>query len=98
MNTVRRACANAESTKSTTTYEQHVPTILLIDDDPEITQSIQSRLANYDVNVIRRFTGIQGISEANYNKPDLIITDLRMPLGEGEDVLSCVKRNVCFPL
>lgn len=83
-------CAVAERPP---TYDRHIPTILLVDDDPAITQTIEMRLANYDVNVIRRFTGMQGIGEATYEKPDLVITDLKMPYGEGEELLSCLKRN-----
>lgn len=86
-------CATSDLGGTTTCNDQHVPTILLVDDDPEISQTIEMRLSNYHVNVLRRFTGIQGIGEANYEKPDLIITDLRMPNGEGDEVLTCIKRN-----
>ena len=78
---------------STVTSDRNIPRILLVDDDPETTQAIEMRLVNYDVEIVRRFTGMQGIGEVSIEKPDLIITDLKMPLGEGDDLLKCVKQN-----
>jgi CheY-like chemotaxis protein len=69
------------------------PTVLCIDDDPDITASIERILSAYDVAVQRDFCGAQGIWDAMNGKPDLIITDLRMPQGNGEDLLDCLKRN-----
>ena len=69
------------------------PTVLCIDDDPEISRVIQLRLSNFEVQVERAFFGMQGQWLAVTEKPDVIITDLRMPQGEGEDVLECLKRN-----
>ena len=87
---MRNELANLRSNKR---HRYNIPLILLVDDDPEITQMIAIRLAKYEVDVVRRCTGWQGISEANRAKPDLIITDVRMSQGDGEDLLSCIKQN-----
>ncbi|MBC8354326.1 MAG: response regulator [Planctomycetes bacterium] len=80
------------STQPTPGY-QRTPTILCIDDDPDITRTIELRLSSYEVDVLRNFTGMQGMWQAVQQKPDLIITDLRMPQGDGEHLLESLRRN-----
>lgn len=70
-----------------------MPTVLCIDDDPQITDAIARRLRRYNIQVVRAFHGMQGYWMAVTEKPDVIITDLRMPQGDGETVLECIKRN-----
>ncbi|MBX3437617.1 MAG: response regulator [Planctomycetaceae bacterium] len=69
------------------------PTILCVDDDPEITRSIELILSNYDVQVVRDCCGRLGIWDVYQNTPDVIITDLRMPEGSGQHFLEQVKCN-----
>ncbi|MEO2048632.1 MAG: response regulator [Pirellulales bacterium] len=70
-----------------------LPKVLCIDDDPEISRIIQLRLSEFEVEVERAFCGMQGHWLAVTSNPDVIITDLRMPQGEGEYILECLKRN-----
>ncbi|HEX3997926.1 MAG TPA: response regulator [Pirellulales bacterium] len=69
------------------------PTLLCIDDDPEISRAIQLHLRSFGVEVIRAYSGIHGYWLAVTNKPDAIITDLGMPQGRGEYVLESLKAN-----
>ncbi len=69
------------------------PTILCIDDDPQISESITIRLRDYEVNVICGYFGMHGFHEAMTHKPDLIISDMKMPQGEGNVVVNCVRNN-----
>ncbi len=69
------------------------PTLLCIDDDPDAIEAISIALRRYDVRILRHFTGEQGFWEALCAKPDLIITDLKMPQGTGEMLLECLQRN-----
>ena len=71
----------------------YTPTVLCIDDDPAVSELIQDCLADYEVKLLRAFHGMQGIWMALTQKPDLIITDLRMPRGDGTTVIECLKRN-----
>ena len=70
------------------------PTVLCIDDDPHVSEVIQDWLAAYEVKLLRAFFGTQGIWMAVTQKPDVIITDLRMPQGDGATVIEWLKRNV----
>lgn len=69
------------------------PTLLCIDDDLQIGESIKLRLSEHEVNVVLCFHGMHGFHEAMRQKPDLIITDMRMPQGEGNVVVECVRNN-----
>lgn len=69
------------------------PTVLCIDDDPQVSEVIQDRLDAYEVKLLRAFFGAQGIWMAVTQKPDVIICDLRMPQGDGSTVIECLKRN-----
>ncbi|MGE0378916.1 MAG: two-component system response regulator, partial [Planctomycetaceae bacterium] len=69
------------------------PTILCVDDDPEVTRSIEMVLSNYDVNVVRDCCGRLGVWDVFQTNPDVVITDLRMPDGDGQLLLEQVKSN-----
>jgi CheY-like chemotaxis protein len=70
------------------------PTVLCIDDDPQVSEVIQDRLEAYEVKLLRAYFGTHGIWMAVTEKPDVIICDLRMPQGDGATVIECLKRNV----
>jgi len=69
------------------------PTVLCIDDDPHVSEVIQDRLEAFEVKLLKAFFGTQGIWMAVTQKPDVIITDLRMPQADGATVIECLKRN-----
>jgi len=69
------------------------PTILCIDDDPQITEAIRRRLSQFEVEVTCAYHGMHGFWLAMTVRPDLIITDLRMPQGSGEYVIECLRNN-----
>ena len=67
------------------------PTILCIDDDPAITMAICMRVACYDVDVLTAKDGTDGMWMAIRNRPEVIITDVRMPNGGGDYMVECLK-------
>ncbi len=69
------------------------PMILCVDDDPDVSRTIEMRLRSYDVEVKRAFHGMHGIWEAVRQRPDLIIMDLAMPNGDGNYILRCLRAN-----
>ena len=71
----------------------HSPVVLCIDDDPHVSEVIRDRLDDYDVKFLSAYDGIQGLSLAAMHKPDVIITDLRMPMGDGSIIIECLKRK-----
>ena len=67
------------------------PTLLCIDDDPAIAAALSIRLRPFNVEVTTASFGEQGIWLAVTDRPDVIITDLRMPQGQGDYVVEFLK-------
>lgn len=67
--------------------------ILSIDDDPDVTRTIEMRMRPYRVETLRAMYGTQGFWLAMTEKPQLIITDIRMPQGQGDFLIQCLKGN-----
>jgi response regulator RpfG family c-di-GMP phosphodiesterase len=70
-----------------------LPMILTIDDDPNVSQALKRRFGRYAVTLLQAHHGTQGIWLATTKRPDLIITDLRMPQGRGQDVVAYLVRD-----
>jgi DNA-binding response OmpR family regulator len=69
------------------------PTLLTIDDDPQISEAIAARLSGFEIHVLRAFHGMHGFWLAMTSRPDLIVTDVRMPQGSGDYVVDCLRSN-----
>ncbi len=59
--------------------------ILVVDDEPDIVELVQSRLEANAYNVITAEDGRQGIQRALSELPDLILMDIMMPNLSGGD-------------
>jgi CheY-like chemotaxis protein len=57
--------------------------ILIVDDDPDVLQSMHLRLKANNYDTFFASDAISCISEARKNPPDLIILDLSLPAGDG---------------
>ena len=67
--------------------------VLWVDDDPNITAAVTRRFRRRGVQVWPASDGMQGYWMAVTRKPDLIVTDLRMPRWEGRDLIECLLAN-----
>lgn len=74
-------------------HTREIPKVLCIDDDPDFVNALQLRLNRFEVEVIQAFFGTQGVWLATREKPDLVITDVRMPQGGGEYVIETLGRH-----
>jgi DNA-binding response OmpR family regulator len=68
--------------------------ILIVDDDPDMLQSLQIRLKASGYGVHCAEDGIGAISEARKHTPDLIVLDLGIPSGDGFVVLDTLRANI----
>lgn len=68
--------------------------ILLIDDDPAIATAVGLQVQSHNIDTLAAFSGEQGIWLAVTEKPDVIITDMRMANGDGEFVVDCLKSRI----
>lgn len=63
------------------------PTILIIDDEIQIRKLLEITLQSTDFNVVEAASAKEGIIAAGSHPPQLIILDLGLPDGDGQDVL-----------
>jgi DNA-binding response OmpR family regulator len=67
--------------------------ILVIDDEPEITEIIQAFLANAGYTVKIENSSSAGLESAKSYRPDLILLDIMMPFMDGYEVCAKLKAD-----
>lgn len=94
----RRAVEDLEDGVFTPSPAQSVPLdgdeplILVVEDDPWMNDFICSTLSPY-YRVCPAFDGSEGADKAMTLQPDLIVTDLMMPVMSGEDMVAKLRRQ-----
>lgn len=64
-----------------------MPTILLIDDDAQVRKAYGLALRQRGYHLIEADSGCAGLEAAKKFLPDLILTDIQMPGGDGQSLL-----------
>ncbi len=72
--------------------------ILLVDDDPEIIETLRHALSAKGYDVIIARDGNQGLALAEREDPDLVILDMMMPKRSGFLVLEKLRRTRPVPI
>lgn len=67
---------------------KQLPTILTVDDETMIRETIASYMENRGFAVLQAANGREGLEVFAANRPDLVLVDLRMPEMDGLEVLS----------
>lgn len=60
--------------------------ILIIEDEPDISRTIELHLSSLGFEVLAAFDGKNGLKMAKISKPNLIILDLGLPQLPGEEI------------
>jgi two-component system sensor histidine kinase/response regulator len=68
-------------------------TILLVDDDPQVREVYGLVLRRNGYYVIEAHSGVSGIEMARQHSPDLILSDILMPEGDGATLLRNIRRD-----
>jgi two-component system, chemotaxis family, chemotaxis protein CheY len=71
-------------------------TILVVDDEEDLVEIIQSHLQDARYNVVKASDGIQGLERVKESIPHLIILDLQMPRMSGMEMLAYLRRTPQF--
>jgi len=69
------------------------PKILLVDDEPDFLSVIRMRLSNEGYQVICASHGKDALDKIKIRHPDLIISDVMMPVMDGVDFFQEIKSN-----
>lgn len=70
-----------------------MPTILIIEDDPETAQEIQAELVGRGYDVDWAATGIEGLDKARLGKADAMIVDRLLPGIDGLTIVEVIRQE-----
>ncbi|MGD9366114.1 MAG: sigma-54 dependent transcriptional regulator [Desulfobacteraceae bacterium] len=69
------------------------PTILIVDDEPSIVQSLSGLLTDEGFEVTSAGNGYEALQQIESNTPDLVLLDIWMPGIDGLETLQEIKKN-----
>jgi len=75
-----------------------MPTILIIEDEPELVKVLRSYLEKAGLEVLVAYRGDSGLSAWEHKRPELVILDLNLPGMNGLDVAREIRRKSNTPL
>lgn len=67
--------------------------ILVVDDEPNIVQTLKDRLEMNDYKVVTGCNGLEGLRMAEQESPDLILLDVIMPMMDGHEMLEALRQQ-----
>lgn len=68
--------------------------ILVVDDEPNIVQTLKDRLEMNDFQVLTATNGKEGLDTALSEQPDVILLDVIMPIMDGLEMLEALRQDV----
>ncbi len=75
-----------------------MPTILIVEDEPELVKVLRSYLEQAGFSVLTAGRGDSGLSIWEHKHPDLVILDLNLPGMDGLDVAREIRRKADTPI
>jgi two-component system alkaline phosphatase synthesis response regulator PhoP len=70
-----------------------MPKILVVDDDPDLVETVSMMLERYNHEVVAAYGGIEGLQKVRSEKPDAVILDVMMPDKDGFEVCKEMKAD-----
>jgi len=67
--------------------------ILIVDDEPNIVQTLKARLEMCNYAVVTACNGREGLQMALGEKPDVILLDIMMPVMDGHEMLEVLRKD-----
>ncbi len=67
--------------------------ILVVDDEPNIVQTLQDRLEMNEYQVVTAGNGREGLEKVEQEKPDVILLDVIMPIMDGHEMLEVLRKQ-----
>lgn len=75
-----------------------MPTILIVEDEPELVRVLRSYLEKSNFQVISTGRGQEGLALWASRKPDLVLLDLNLPEMDGLDIAREIRRQAQTPI
>ncbi len=73
--------------------EKPEATVLVVDDDPDLLQSLRVLLEAYDYTVIMAANAAAAIAAVSEQQPDLVLTDIYMPDADGFELINALRQH-----
>jgi len=70
--------------------KQHV---LVVDDDPDLVESVSMKLESENYRVAKAYDGLEAWDKIKQDRPDLIILDVMMPRKNGYELCDELKKS-----
>jgi len=67
--------------------------ILVVDDDPDLVESISMKLESYNFRVAKAYDGVEALEKIKEERPELIILDVMMPRKNGYELCDELKKD-----
>jgi DNA-binding response OmpR family regulator len=67
--------------------------ILVVDDDPDLVETVSMMLESRKFEVIAAYGGVEGLQKARSENPDLVVLDVMMPDKDGFEVCKEMKAD-----
>jgi two-component system, OmpR family, alkaline phosphatase synthesis response regulator PhoP len=67
--------------------------ILVVDDDPDLVESVSMKLESENYRVVKAYDGIEAWERIKEETPDLVLLDVMMPRKNGYDVCDEIKND-----
>lgn len=80
------------------TMNKYKSTILVIEDEEDICNFISTTLSAQNYQVIKSYTGVEGLSIITSHCPDMVLLDLGLPDMDGLDIIRKVRTWSAMPI
>ena len=91
-NIIRSSLDNNAITENNS-QEQHKHTILIVEDNVELSRFLTQMLSR-EYNIETAANGLEGIKSIKAKQPDIIISDIMMPVMDGDKMCEQIKSNL----
>ena len=78
--------------------QERPKTVLVIDNDDDIVRMTRMLLESHGYECVTAVSGAQGIREFAACAPDVVVTDLNMPSGDGVSLIRSIRRSSLAPI
>lgn len=72
--------------------------ILIVEDEPEIAEILETYFAREGIRVICARDGVTGLAHHQRLRPDLVVLDIKLPGQDGFEVLATIRRRGATPV
>lgn len=72
--------------------------VMVVDDDPAIRESIDRELRARGYGTVTAANGHEGIRQFDTHAPDVVLTDLSMPVADGFDLITAIRAKSPTPV